>query len=288
MTLNVFGCPRTSKESHIDTRSCEKEDPSHHTCGLFLKASFINHSCYSNVRRSFIGDMMIVRATRNLPAGSELFFWYSSPEHKDSHAQAQTKFQNWGFNCTCVICGEKKVVKKSVLSKRYALLEDLKAAFDSRDLAKAERLLTAAEKTYSTPAVEVPRLALWDPYLLLARMYSAEKQPGKTIQAIGNFFDSLGFVITRSDSQDKKAQLEVVQWGFMNDHVVEAWILLWAAFTNVKALDMAQKALENAKLAYRICVGDDSTFDKVYGKFMRVIVVGGFELGPAFSRLGLD
>lgn len=50
-----------------------------------------------------------------------------------------------------------------MLSKRVALLEDLKAALGSQmgsNLLKAERILVAIQKTYSEPARDVPRLAL--------------------------------------------------------------------------------------------------------------------------------
>lgn len=48
--------------------------------------------------------------------------------------------------------------------------------------AKAERLLTAVEQTYISPRSKVPRLALWDSYLLLVRVYTAQKQPAKAAE----------------------------------------------------------------------------------------------------------
>jgi SET domain-containing protein len=50
------------------------ENKKFHSCGVWPLASYINHSCFSNVRRSFIGDMMIVRATQDLRANTELLF----------------------------------------------------------------------------------------------------------------------------------------------------------------------------------------------------------------------
>ena len=38
---------------------------------MWLLASYINHACSYNSVRHFIGDMMIVRATRDLPQGQE-------------------------------------------------------------------------------------------------------------------------------------------------------------------------------------------------------------------------
>lgn len=99
MSLNVFGCPRTSRESHLQTLTQEEKDKGYRTWGIFINAAYINHSCYSNARRSFIGDMMLVRASRNLPAGTELFFWYAMPNHKLTYEKTQEKLQNWGFKC---------------------------------------------------------------------------------------------------------------------------------------------------------------------------------------------
>ncbi|KAL2050079.1 hypothetical protein ABVK25_009689 [Lepraria finkii] len=172
VSLNVFGCPRTSLESHTTNLTSEPQDQSksHHTCGIFIKASHINHSCYSNARRSFIGDTQIVRATRNIPAGSEIFFWYAIPGPSHTYEKTQEKLQNWGFQCTCQ---QSKKTKKNVSSKRLALLKDLEAVLGSQtgaDMPRAERILDAIEKTYSAPASGVPGLALWDPYLLLTHL----------------------------------------------------------------------------------------------------------------------
>jgi hypothetical protein len=165
VSLNVFGCPRISLESHSAKLTSEPQDQSksHHTCGIFIKASHINHSYYSNARRSFIGDMQIVRATRTILAGLEIFFWYAILGPSHTYEKTQEKLQNWGFQCTCAICQQSKKTKKNVSSKRLALLEDLKAAFGSQtgaDLPKAERILDTIEKTYSAPVSGVPRLAL--------------------------------------------------------------------------------------------------------------------------------
>lgn len=82
IALNGFGCPRTTLRQHFSPGSAEQQEreENHHTTGVFITASYINHSCCSNARRSFIGDMMIVRAAKDIPADSEVFFWYNHPE----------------------------------------------------------------------------------------------------------------------------------------------------------------------------------------------------------------
>ncbi|KAL2036470.1 hypothetical protein N7G274_010805 [Stereocaulon virgatum] len=217
VSFNVFGCPRTSLENH--SAKSTSESP-HHTCRIFIKASHINHSCYSNARRSFIGDMQIVRATRNIPAGSEIVFWYAIPGPNYTYEKTQEKLKNWGFQCTCAICQQSKKIKKNVSSKRLALLEALKAAFGNRtsaDLPKAERILNAVEKTYTELATDLPRLALWHPYLLLTRIYCSKNQQDKVIETAWKVLKSLGFKIKRQNPLSLQSPFEIEQWGLMED-----------------------------------------------------------------------
>jgi hypothetical protein len=53
--------------------------------GFWRKAAYLNHSCVPNCSRAFIGDMMIIRATCFIPAGTELTHQYLSPD-ETSHS----------------------------------------------------------------------------------------------------------------------------------------------------------------------------------------------------------
>ncbi|KAL4861267.1 hypothetical protein BDV12DRAFT_204185 [Aspergillus spectabilis] len=83
MALNCFSCPLSSLETHIrsstDKAEATRAGNEFHSCGVWPLASYINHSCDSNAQRSFNGDMMIVRATRDITRDSEITFWYKSP-----------------------------------------------------------------------------------------------------------------------------------------------------------------------------------------------------------------
>lgn len=77
MSLNVFGCPLSTRERHTRLMGEAIIDRTHqdeifHSCGIWLKASYTNHSCCSNARRAFIGDMMIVRAAQDLEPNTEI------------------------------------------------------------------------------------------------------------------------------------------------------------------------------------------------------------------------
>ena len=233
--------------------------------------------------------MQIVRATRNLPAGSEIFFWYAIPEPNDTYEKTQEKLQNWGFRCTCAICQQSKKTKKTVLSRRRNLLEDLKAVFGSQtgpDLSKAERILDAVDKTYSEPATEVPRLALWDPYVLLTRIYSSRNQQDKVIETAWKVLLSLGFTVKKEDPASLTSPFVVEQWGLMEDCLIQTWVHLWTAYAQV-APDLCRRAEEYARITYRICIGEDDTFDEKYGKLAHQAMFEGRDLGEVFRSAGL-
>ncbi|KAL1569917.1 methyltransferase [Salvia divinorum] len=70
--------------------------------GLWILASFINHSCDPNVRRVHVGDYMVVHAARDVKAGEELtlaYFDVLAPREK-----RREMADNWGFVCGCKRC----------------------------------------------------------------------------------------------------------------------------------------------------------------------------------------
>ena len=169
-------------------------------------------------------------------------------------------------------------------------MEDLKAALGSSQaadtLAKAERILLAVEKTYSEPSNHVPRLALWHPYFLLTRIYSAKNQQDKVIETAWKVLSSLGFTIKRLNPLSLNSPFEVEKWGLMEDCLIQTWVHLWTAYAHV-APDLCEKAEEYAKVTYRVCIGEDDTFDDRYGMLARQAMFEGKELGGLFQEAGL-
>ena len=53
---------------------------------------------------------------------------------------------------------------------------------------------------------------------------------------------------------------------------------LWTAYAQV-APDLCKKAEERAKITYKICIGDDDTFDEKYGKLAHQAIFEGIDLG---------
>lgn len=268
ISLNSFGSPLSSIDSHTKIRDHKGEKESaFHSSGIWIQASYINHGCNSNARRSFIGDMMIVRATRDIKKDTELSFWYTPPDGSNSKDK-RSQFKNWGFECTCVICSDNKSAAPTVLQKRELLGKKLKQGFraspvGSGTLQKFERMLDELNQTYSQPPDKVPRLFAWDLQLALAQAYASQDQARKCIMAAGKVLTSLGFIISGTDTP--QTAFSINRWGVLNDYLVETFVLLRNMFLVAKSGENAKKAGEYARTAYKMAVGEDTTFDKIWG-----------------------
>ncbi|KAM0167451.1 hypothetical protein ACHAQE_000344 [Botrytis cinerea] len=261
MALNVFGCPLSS----FECQSIEPEEvDKHHSCGIWLLASKINHSCLSNARRSFLGDLQLVRATSDIPANTEITYWYKLPTGESDEMQNELK--HWGFQCKCIICTDSKDTRKNEITMRKKLLRNLKAVLDASHVAipQAECLLNALEKTYKRPAIEVPRLALRESYFRLARAYSQRGTTDKAVLTTLRALESIGFVIKNASLPALPGKkLEIAKWGLMLPGVIEAWIYLCTVYSAL-APQHLQQAREYVKLAYKICMGEDHTFKQMH------------------------
>ena len=167
---------------------------------------------------------MIVRASRDMEAGTEINFWYHDPNgtsEKDlQEKDLQKKLRHWGFVCGCAICLDARLTDAAVVTKRQKLREDLKRGFNSPVLhrvqtKKIERLLDLLNQTYTQPAEDVPRLLLRDPQLALARIYAAQNKAGKSIESVRKVLISLGFVVVGADSSP--THFAIVRWGLLVD-----------------------------------------------------------------------
>ncbi|OJJ42379.1 hypothetical protein ASPZODRAFT_125576 [Penicilliopsis zonata CBS 506.65] len=267
--LNCFGCPLTSRESYMRSlrqEEAEAKEEKFNSCGVWPVASHINHCCYSNARRSFIGDMMVVRASEDLPPGTEVRFPYKAL----SETQTQPlDLQHWGFQCRCVICRDLERTPKGDLTRRKRLRADLKGAYKARrkpDTAKIESILAMINETYTRPTVEVPRLSLWDPCLALSLLYMTQNQPLKAIKYALGTLESLGYVVEGACLPlTPGVPLVVKKWGYLVDSLVRCWMCLSNAF-HVVAPELEAQAEGYARTTYRICVGEEETFNQTYGK----------------------
>ncbi|GAP91962.1 putative TPR domain protein [Rosellinia necatrix] len=261
MNMNCFGAPRTSHGTKIYSKHSEDEEK-YTTCGIWLLASRINHACLGNCRRSFIGDMQIVRACQDLPAGTELQFPYRIRGVETTYEEAQKIIGNWGFVCDCLWCLDCKSTTKKTLSTRNSLLKALKVILkvtvknetvDPKLLTKISGLLSQADKTYPTRPGAV-RPELWDGYFTLGFMLISHTRAKDGIEAIIKGFEALGYDIVAYPGGGKK--LEIKRWGHAEISSVRAFVYLHEAY-KMMAPELCSRAKHYATAVYRICTGTD-------------------------------
>lgn len=271
VAFNSFACPSLASEaSNIASPSEMGRTPEFPpSCGIWPFTSRANHSCYSNSYRSFIGDMQITRATRDIPANTEVTIWYRVPYAKGCNT-AQQDLCGRGFECTCVICVDDKKTTKTKSTSRENLLGDLKASFDAPsgpDLAKAKRTLLVLEKTYKLPATRVPRLALWESYMHLVRLYAARYRREETIYSALKLLECLGFELGGS-VRSEDGMFRVKKWGLLFDRVIEVWMHLRCACVGFYSPAVCDTLEAYARLTYRVCRGEEETFDENMGDYL--------------------
>lgn len=91
--------------------------------GIWHMASFINHACNPNACRCFIGDLLVLRATRDIKADEEITHSYiSTANRKDLQISLKN---SWDFTCTCPLCEAEAATTEKDKAKREQSLARL-------------------------------------------------------------------------------------------------------------------------------------------------------------------
>ncbi|ENH67367.1 hypothetical protein FOC1_g10007145 [Fusarium oxysporum f. sp. cubense race 1] len=188
---NEVNAPRT-KSNDLETRVFRKTGDS-------LETDNNNTNCVSNCRRSFIGDMQIIRATQDMSAGTKLLLSYRIPCAFESYAQVQKHLSTWGFKCACDLCKSRSKEDKAALEKRRKFCHEasdlLKTEVLQFNFAKARTVLKQLEKTYNGKSANKVRLELSELYFGMSDRYTDSGMHADFVRMIVKSLESLGFVI---------------------------------------------------------------------------------------------
>lgn len=271
--MNSFGAPRTAKASFLDATSHGKttehgEQPSYTTCGIWTLASCINHSCVSNCRRSFIGDVQLIRATKDLPANTELFFGYRAPAPLELYGETQKQLENWGFTCDCELYMDKKATPRAVLQRRKALIKDIKYALKGTrgtNVRKVRQVIKKLEDTYPAEGGTGIRLELSDLCFTLGTYLLSASRPADAVTMIVKGLEARGFdVIACPPNGDADSlRLEVRRWGLVADELPWAFLNLFRACQQL-APELYQAAKSYVEISYSMVVGEGETLCEVF------------------------
>lgn len=91
--------------------------------GLWLHASYANHSYIPSVRHSFAGNMLIFRAIHDIAAGEETTISYThTPE--DVRDRREMLQKGWELHCECPLCLLEAKTATDMLEERQRLIEE--------------------------------------------------------------------------------------------------------------------------------------------------------------------
>ncbi|KAF8457114.1 hypothetical protein BDZ91DRAFT_685856 [Kalaharituber pfeilii] len=301
-SLNCFGCSCLSSE-HLPPREptnpVQPKDDKFKDAGLWILPSFINHSCWGNVQRSFIGDVMIVRACMPIAAGEQITFSYA-PLLSDNNSLLEERQKRlrrgWGFTCNCRYCTLERNERKATRNEREKLLQDVEKLYRDAPAASSSkvRILLAAldakikaiEKTYSSscpPAAVFPRIHLAGAVNQKQSLYARYNSWDRTRLACEGVLKALGYEIDTSNNDVK-----ITKYGYSQPLVLLAmWQLYICRKVDalhmgvplngkvvVERVDTGGKGRAMDKLAegwrraaetmYEVCAGEKTTFEKVY------------------------
>lgn len=234
-----------------------------YTCGIWLLASRINHSCIGNCERSFIGDMQIIRAVKDLDADTELSFGYRAPQALESYEDVQKVLGNWGFICTCELCASRKMTSRSTLQSRKKLFMDLDNYLGGpgkTNIPGAKRVLKQLEKTYPVMGPNVARLELFGPYFALGAALLSVDKPADALSMLVEGLEALGFSINARVPTDsvKTPVFQIMRWGLTIDYTPWAFFQIFLVYERL-APELCALAKRYTGIAYSILLGEEET-----------------------------
>lgn len=280
---NSFGSPSVRSSSKAAQK--EAADPAgYHSTGLWLRASYINHACDSNAMRSFIGDMMIVRAVRDIAEGEEIVMPYQLPDAVNSVTQESLQ-KTWGFKCRCGICTAEAALLPTKRKYRAQLIEKMRTLLsaqpsssgqqsDKAMIGKVEQLFANIKSTYDDGKAfeNRPRLGLVVPGLFLCQAYKASGSNDKVICTATALLQDLGFIISITG---KKVSIDRRRCR-LEGTAIDAAMYASSAYHGRGDADLGRRMEEFAKNLYLIMNGEMRGFEEKYKKASTQRATNGF------------
>jgi len=264
-TKNCFSLPlSTLDDTKLDSGSGKQAK------GLWIHASNMNHSCVANSMRSFLGDMLISRATRDIKIGEEIFQQYV-PVKSLVDIRNRQYSESWGFDCNCTLCTGERRGSDTMLAKRKEALKTVekicnkklptKGIIPDSTIRTVDRLAKQLEELHEPEvydALHLPRLTLIYPCNWLVGAHRGRKNWAKVIKYGLRVLRNFGFKVPLEVDADWDP---VGMWATSGDaslmtiHVVASLRRLAQAYEETGRVDMAKKCTEASEFGYMMVTG---------------------------------
>ncbi|KAK7972530.1 hypothetical protein PG988_006664 [Apiospora saccharicola] len=197
----------------------------HLSCGLWMLGSRINHSCMANCRRSFIGDMLIIRAIKELQKGSELVFNYRSTPRglTASDQEALQRESPWAEPRRLI---DKALHQKKVFAGQVKiLLDSIRDRSDLQDLVESRLTMRNRNLPKSLDLAEL--------YVKMGALYANAWQPKNAGEMCLISLELLGFAVATGHCRTEPT-FKIVRWGVVTDAAVKAFSILQGSYPELR------------------------------------------------------
>ncbi|KAJ4127710.1 hypothetical protein NW768_007982 [Fusarium equiseti] len=130
----------------------EDEDISNASTGLWIRASYINHSCIPNAKKDFVGDLILFRAMRKIAAGEEITHAYDESSDYETRKAAIQK--TWKFECRCPLCLVEENESDDVRQRRRQAEEKARQFVETNNPVAASKVLVGKAKVLRRALIE--------------------------------------------------------------------------------------------------------------------------------------
>nr|POE59551.1 putative protein lysine methyltransferase set6 [Quercus suber] len=170
--------------------------------GLWVLASFINHSCSPNARRLHVGDYVMVHVSRDVKADEEITFAYH--DVLLPLVKRREMSNSWGFQCNCKRCkfegemSEKQEIREIEIGLERGI--DMGGAVYRSEECMRRCVVRGKQKGYL-------RASYWPAYSEAYGSQKSMRRWGQRIPAVDAVVDSLVEVVG-SDERLLKVLIE--------------------------------------------------------------------------------
>ncbi|KAI2607178.1 uncharacterized protein GGS25DRAFT_321472 [Hypoxylon fragiforme] len=253
----------------------EKGPQDMYNAGHFPYACLLNHSCLPNGIRSFMGDLMIIRAARDIREGDDITICYSLPRRPKTKDYARVLKLLYDITCTCDICKAEARCPMDQLNKRNSFFDRYRVFFmrlmmsfvTQPSWGEAIYLRAGLRSTYipSVYSSRLPRLAALNIGTVIMINSSMKPHGVDIVTFYGRilaFLRDCGFAITvYSESEGLEINAsKAVQW----DYVVDAFAYSSVLCQKMNKRVLGEKFGDFAELMWQIYTGTMLGFDKMF------------------------
>lgn len=243
------------------------------TKGLWTHAAHMNHSCVPNTVRSFVGDVLISRALRDIEPGEELLQNYANI--KAQYARRQAEFRGWGFECTCELCrGEAKSTDDRA-AKRVQLLVQIEKLANKKPprgilpeatIRSMEKLTKEMEEAHEPEVYDgLPRLMLIYPTMWLLEAYKGRKNHAKIISTAMRVLRNFGFGYKDEKDIGSMFRERRDMPSVLTIHVLTSLRDAAQAYTSMGKKEVASQLEEAARHGYITMTGFENDLSLING-----------------------